>query len=510
MKTEEMEKAESVGQTEQTAQTEKPKQNSSEAETRSSKRTRKKRGFFLSDFLKKKIAPLTDVMDGVDADFSDRSHARKALISLFKLRVPVCIALAAVIALSAFYFVLKSDNTASTEMSLNYEESTSGLNPNSTRFNAYEFASTSVVENMLRYCGIDPDDVDVNEVIDSISIRPTNAKSFSEDNLYISTSYRITMRKPSSIKGVSVGELLEFLCKAYKDNLYAKYSENRSILAFDIDMFNDEEFMEIADQLDLKAQQIEKYLNTRLKQSKTFTEKESDESFKSLSQKVEDLRNYDIAKYRAFIIQTGCSHDKARYTRALDYINRIKRLSFDKDMAAYTVRNDGIRIYNEAMISVVMIPSIDESKNTYYMSKTKTGMDYMASQADDYLLTAQETAREIDTNKDIISKMSAGQNKESDIRKANVMIRDIRAKFTDLSRQIETVDKAYIKYKTKDYLAFKTANPSLMQKLRPSKLLMIAAALLLGMYAAIWLRYKFISGGKQSEGISITALPFQR
>ena len=460
-------------------------------------------------FLKNLFAPLTDLLDGVAADFADRTFARKTLIAMVKLRVPICILLAAVIALSACYFILQSDNTATTEMSLNYEESANGLNPNSTRFNAYELASPTVVEGMLWYCGIDPNDVDLNEVINSISIHPMNAKSFSEDNLYISTSYRITLRKPASITGVSVKELLGFLCKSYKDNLYAKYSENRSILSFDIDTFNDVEFMEIADLLDLKAQQIEKYLNTRVKQSKTFTEKESDESFKSLVQKAEDLRDYDIAKYRAFIIQAGCSYDKARYIRALSYINRIKRLSYDKDMAAYTVRNDGIKIYNESMISVVMIPSIDQGKNTYYMSKTKTGMDYMASQADDYLLTAQETAKEIATNKDIISKMRAGSNKASDIRKASQMIIDIRRKFTDLSQQIETVDKAYIKYKTKDYLAFKTANPSLMQKLRPSTLLVLAAALLLGMYAVIWFRFRFLSGGKEREGISITAVPFQ-
>ena len=508
MTTKPIEQAEQDNRKEQTEQVEQTEQKEQKKTVRL--QLHKACPLFIRQWLEKILTPIINVLKGVDLDFADRSRTRKTLISMVKLRVPICILLAVVIALSACYFLLQSDSTATVEMSLNYEESANGLNPNSTRFNVYDVASQEVVSGMLSYCGIDPDSVDLNSIIQCISIHPTNTKAFSEDNFFICTSYKITLRKPSSIKGISTRELLGFLCKAYKDNLYSKYTENRSILDFDIDKFNDKEFMEIADLLDLKAQQIEKYLNTRSKQSKTFTEAETDETFKSLAQKVEDLRNYDIEKYRAFIIQAGCSHNKARYIRSLSYINRIKGLSYSKDMAAYKVRNEGIKMYNEAMISVVMIPTIDQSKKTYYMSKTKTGMDYMANQANDFLLTAQETSKTIQTNKDIISKMRAGTNEPADIRKANNMIEDIRQKFADLSKQIEIVDKAYIKYKTKDYLTFKTASPSLMQKLRPSMLLAIAAALLLGIYVLIWITYRYFSGGKKSEGISIAALPFQR
>ncbi|MBQ6381320.1 MAG: hypothetical protein IJJ41_06970 [Clostridia bacterium] len=450
----------------------------------------------LSGGIKKLFTPVTRLLDAIDADFSDRSPVRKTLIALFKLKAPVCILLAVVILLSGCYFMFDSNNTATTEMSLNYEEAAYGLNPNSTRFNVYDIASREVVEKMLGYCGIDPESVDINAVMNSITINPTNKKSFSEETLFITTTYRITITKPPEIKGISTDEMLNFLCKAYKDNLYSKYTENRSILSFNIDDFHDEEFMQIADQLDLKAQQIEKYLNTRAKQSKTFTEKKSDETFKSLAQKVEDLRNYDIAKYRAFVIEAGCSHNKAHYLRSLAYTNRIKDLSYDKDIAAYNVYNAGIKMYNEAMISVVMIPSIDESKNTYYMSKTKTGMDYMASQADDYLKTAQETAKEIKVNREIMGKMQAGSNDTADINKAKSMIETIRGKFATLSGQIETVDKAYIKYKTKDYLTFKPTNLSLLQKLQPTKMAVIAAVLLLAIYAAVWYRFRNYSGGK--------------
>lgn len=443
----------------------------------------------------KLFSPITKALDDVETDFSGSSNIKKTLIAMLKLRRAICIFLAIVVLVSSCYFAFQSDQSATAEMSLNYEEAANGLNPNATRYNAYNIASRDVVEDALRYCGVDPESVDVDALCNAITIRSTNNKTFSEGDYYISTTFKITLKKPREIKGVRTGNLLTFLCKAYKDDFYAKYTENRSILNFDVDSFNDKEYLEIADLLDLKAQQIEKYLNTRAKQSKTFVESESNETFKSLVQKVQNIRNYHINKYRTFVIEAGCSYDKARYINSLSYTNRLKGLSYDKDMAAYDVHNDGIVMYNDDMISVVMIPSIDEVKKAYYMSKTKTGMDYIASRADDYLATAQETAKEITINREIIAKMQAGTNSNAQIQKADQMIHDIKAEFTELSHQIESVDKAYVKYKTKDYLTFKQVRQSITQKLRVSFVLELAAALLLLIYALIWLRFRYFRGG---------------
>ena len=462
-----------------------------------------KRRYKLRDKLNKTkeklFSPFNKVIDSVQENYSNSSRIKKTIIAMLKLRVWICVPLVIIIVAGMCFFALQSSNTATVEMSLNYEEAANGLNPNATRFNAYNISDKEVVEGMLWYCGIDPDTVDVDGLCNGISINTTSHKKFSEDDFFISTTYKITLKRPSSIKDTKTEDLLTYLCKAYKDDFYAKYTENRSILEFDIDIFNDKEYLEIADLLDIKAQQIQKYLNTRSKQSKSYVEAESDETFKSLVQKVEDIQTYDIAKYRTFVTMAGCSADKARFISALSYINRLMGISYDKDMAGYTVRNDGIKMYDDDMISVVMIPSIDEGKNTYYMSKTKTGMDYIAKEADDMLASAQDTAKEITVNKDIIEKMSAGTNSKENLEKAGQMIADIRNKFTELSRQIETVDKAYVKYRTKDYLTFKPVKQSLFQKLRVVFLFEVAAALLVLIFAVIWLKFKFYKKGGKAE-----------
>ena len=438
------------------------------------------------------------IIDGINKDYTDRSQIRKAMIAVLRLKKPVLLLLLTVIAAAGLYFYISSSNTASTQMSLNYEESAYGLNPNATRYYVYDIKSPEVVKGMLTYSGIDPDKVDLDEVTNCITVRAAKTKAVSEDaaneeNYFISTTYKISLTKPAQIKDVDARVLLKFLCKSYKDYFYSKYTENRAILEFDIDQLNDREYMVVADLFDLKAQQFEKYLNTRVKQSKSFIDQESDETFKSLLEKVEDLRNYDIANYRSFVKEAGCSYDKTNYIRSLQYTNKINNIDYSKDMAAYNVNNDGIKMYNESMINIVLIPAVDNQKNTYYMSRTKTGMDYMAKQADNFLATAQDTAKEIKYNNNVINKIANGTNNAADIQKANAMIDNINVKFDDLSKQVEAVDKAYIKYRTKDYLTFKSTNASLSQRVQLFKVIVIALGLFFVMFVAIWLRMKYIT-----------------
>ncbi|MBQ7573396.1 MAG: hypothetical protein IJT23_03980 [Clostridia bacterium] len=449
----------------------------------------------LTDLIHKITGPLSKLLNDIESNYNDHSAIKMTLIGLFRLRIAICLSVVLVMICAACFFVMQNDSEASAQMSLNYEESAKGLNPNSTRFNTYELKSPEVVEKMLYYCGIDPETVDMDNLINSISISPTNSKGFSPDNYYIATSYKVSIKKPADIKEANADDLLAFLCKAYTDIFYSRYADNRSILDFDVEEFDDKEFLLVADLLELKAQQQSKYLNTRVKQSKTFTDGSSDDTFKSLAEAVEDFRNYDIESYRSYVLQTGIAHNKAHYTGVLDYLNLTNKIKYDKDIASYTVRYDGISLYNEAMISIVMIPTIDREKQNYYMSKTKTGMDYMASQADNFLATAQETAKKIETNSDILAKIQAGKNSDAAVKKAYKMIDDMQIKFSEMSRRIESIDKAYVKYKTKDYVTFQMKGMSLMQKIRPDLLIMLAFVLVVGAFGALWIRFKYFAGG---------------
>lgn len=446
-------------------------------------------------FIEKMFSPLSKIINDILSDYSEQSPLKKTLIGFFRLRYMILVSVLLVILCAGRFFASQNDREASAIMSLNYEESAKGLNPNSTRFNVYEIKSPEVVEKMLYYCGIDSESIDLDKVIDSITISPTNSKGFKIDDYYIATSYRITVKNNPQIKEVRTHDLLTYLCKAYTDIFYERYTENRSVLDFDVNEFDGLEYFLAADLMEIKVQQQSKYLNTRVKQNKTFSDGTLNETFKSLSEKLEDFQNYDIERYRSYILQTGIARDKVHYIRVLDYINLVNNLKYRKSMASYDATYDGVSMYNDKLINTIMIPTIDYVNGSYYMSKTKTGMDYIANDADDFLVEAQVCSQKIKTNKSIISKLQSGKNKIEDIEKANKMIGDMQVKFSEIGRQIALLDKSYIKYKTRDYITFQIKGMSLAQKLRVDLLLELAIILIMGVFTTLLIKFRYFSGG---------------
>ncbi|MBR0365290.1 MAG: hypothetical protein IJH94_00630, partial [Clostridia bacterium] len=185
---------------------------------------------FLTKLFRKILRPIIKTFDDIDTNYSDQSAIKKALVAMFLLRVPICVSVILIMLCAAGVLASRNKDESSAQMSFNYEESAKGLNPNSTRLNIYEIKTPDVVEKMLYYCGVDPADVDMDKLIDSITVKPASSKGFQAEDYYIATSYKISLKKPAEIKDISSQDLLKFLCKSYTDVFYNRYAENRSVL----------------------------------------------------------------------------------------------------------------------------------------------------------------------------------------------------------------------------------------------------------------------------------------
>ena len=95
----------------------------------------------------------------------------------------------------AFHYIANL-HTASTVLSLDYEEASKGLTPNGMRFNVYEIRSPEVMERLIDYAGLDGT-VTPDELSECVSVRATHDKSSSGNVNYISTSFvvRFTIDK---------------------------------------------------------------------------------------------------------------------------------------------------------------------------------------------------------------------------------------------------------------------------------------------------------------------------
>ena len=137
-------------------------------------------------------------------------------------------------------------HSASTILSLDYEEASKGLTPNGMRFNVFEIRSPEVMERLIDYAELDGK-ITPDELSECVSVKATHDKNISGNVNYISTSFVVRFTNKGFSNSISAKKMLTLLCKAYSEYFVEHYGFNHSILSFDADdlKFNDEYLMAV-------------------------------------------------------------------------------------------------------------------------------------------------------------------------------------------------------------------------------------------------------------------------
>ena len=390
------------------------------------------------------------------------------------------------LALCGFHY-FRSGHTASTVLSLDYEEASKGLTPNGMRFNIFEIRSSEVMERLIGYAGLEGK-ITPEELSECVSVRATHDKNISSNVNYISTSFVVEFTNDGVIEGRSAEDMLSLLCKAYREYFVEHYGFNHSILSFDVDelKFNDEYLM-AADLLELKCGQLEKYAQLRSRESKNYQDPETGATFASLEQRLNSFYTYDLGKLRSYIIENGIANDRAGLVSMLDYKIRMDSLARDKIMAAYEEDNNGIGMYDAAMSAVVMIPTQDQNMQ-YYMSRTKTGMDNMVSHAQAQLAGTAELGEQIEYNSYLTQKLETNTPGRAKVEKADAMIRELTAELDGIASEIQKADSVYLSTKGRNFIGFSEANIGLAERIGLLPSLLCAVLVTIAAFLCVFLR----------------------
>ena len=393
-------------------------------------------------------------------------------------------------AFSAYHYIGSLD-TASAIMSLDYEEASKGLTPSQTRFNIFEIQSADVLEQLIDYAGL-RGKTTAEELSKCISVKATHDKNVSGNTNYISTSYTIQFKNTPPDVNRTPEAMLSLLCKAYREFFVEHYGVNHAILSFDVgDLKFCDEYLTTVDLLELKCNQLGKYVRLRKRESKNYQDPDSGMSFAALERRVDNFISYDLARLRSYIIENGIANDTAGLNAILDYKIRMDRLAYNKLMAAYEEDGKGIRLYDTAMSAVVMIPTQDQNKK-YYMSKTKTGMDNMAIHADEQLKGATERMEKISYNTYLTEKLDVNTVLPERQEKTDAMIRQMSRSLEDLAGDIRSVDQTYANAKAHNYLSFRMDSSSFTQRIDPVSSVLGAGLILILWFTVLFL-CKFLS-----------------
>ena len=223
-----------------------------------------------------------------------------------------------------------SFNKKSVVLSLNYEEASKGQNPNLTRYNVYELKSDRVMERVIGNAGLQdvltPTElskhIDIAENSSGKTIDPNDSSTY-----YISTSYTVSYRMNREIKNISVDDMMTLICKSYNDMFHEEYVGTKSVLKYDLGDIDGKEYIEIAKLFTNKSDQMLRYIQQRIEENATYRSEITGQSFQTIKKMIQNVQNYSIKKYSAFVLESGLSRNKDHYIRTLNYKNDMLNIT---------------------------------------------------------------------------------------------------------------------------------------------------------------------------------------
>jgi hypothetical protein len=367
--------------------------------------------------------------------------------------VVFCLIIAVVTGYTIGYlcFIEKNDK-AIVIMTLNYENSSSGLNPDNSKFNLRSFKSEEVLTEALKRADVS-DHLTTSELASFISIKGVSAKPIDveSDTKYIDSTYEITLVLPEKYTGfVTAKKLLNEVCKSYKEWFVTSYVIDSKALTIKTDGFEEAEYSTISNYFDMMVIRGKNYLSEKEESTTAFTGSDGT-TWKSLRQELSNLTEYDLKTFNQYIWENGIAKNQAWAITVLMHKNEDLNVDYQLHLANVDKYSLVVDEYRNEMTSSVLIPTYDDNEQ-FYMSRTKTGIDDISKSMDNFLEDATSLKEKIDINSDKIYKLE--NLTITTTQKADIMILNIQEKIINIFERIKKLDEEYVKEKTDDYVKY--------------------------------------------------------
>ena len=383
----------------------------------------------------------------------------------------------------SWYSVQKNEASAEATLMLRYEQAYEGLNPNGTRFNIYELTSDAVLEKALDRAGL-TGEMSRNDLLDSLEVRASGSQS--AKNMYIATEYSVVLRGDKLPRRISARSMLNLLMETYKQYFLENYGANDSALDIDWSDVENWEYLEFANIMDVKVNNLITYLNGLRTESGMSQYRISGESFRSLSESISNFRDIYLNKYTSFVTINRLFRNPANFRSKLEYRRFLAEQSMQASKDRFEIYEDALDMYDESMITFVMVPMYD-SANGLYMARTAIGMDNLTDNSKNFAEALETSAKNLKTfDRDIQNTFTAsGENNKRET--AEQMIREIQQHLDSLIARIRLVKKDYEDYRSKNSIYYVISTPGLMSgyNLKGAAVVALAVLMLFAVYFAI-------------------------
>ena len=193
---------------------------------------------------------------------------------------------------------------------------------------------------------------------------------------------------------------------------YQEYYEEKHLrydALFDIDWSSADEldYYNRAEFMDDTVLRLLRFLYDQRSAHVMQSEVNDSTSYYDLIVEMERGFNQSIGNYEAYVIQNGVTNHRDELLRQFAYMQDLYTEENTRAAQRYLVLRDAIEMYDSSTTRVVFIPALDGEKS-FYMNRTKVGLDYLTAQADDTKLKADTAAYVANQYADLLEAFGAG------------------------------------------------------------------------------------------------------
>ena len=330
-----------------------------------------------------------------------------------KIRVYLLI-FAAIFVICCLYAVYQMTNSRYVNITINSASVAKGQNPDGTAFDIYQILSDEVLEAASLKLNDKISAVELKRhltVSDALTAETNQQLKQSvldgeNENTYFPTVYCVTYATISdSIRKEGMAQQILALCKAFalpdaKQILKAVAESYQEVYAdsylnydamFEINWANIDtmDYYNRSEALRTESMRILRFLQDKEKENPIVESSAEKLTFGDLSNGLWQLISGDIENHQAYIIQNSITASREELLRQFRYMEEIYMEEKERETEKYLILDEAVDLYDSTTTKVVFIPALDQN-DSFYMNRTKVGLDYLMESADAAKLAADE------------------------------------------------------------------------------------------------------------------------
>ena len=374
----------------------------------------------------------------------------------------VClIAFALIFVVCSLYAAFQIISSRSITITINSAAVSEGQNPDGSAFDIYQILSDEVLESASENLGgkISTEELKRHlSVSDALTAEANQQLKQSildgeDENTYFPTVYCVTysvISEKISAEGIvqQIGALFKSITFPSKDRIleavaesYREFYETSFLTCeamFEIDWGNIDsmDYYNRAKALRIEAMRILRFLQDKSAENQNIVSS-TNLTYSDMENALWKLISSDIENYKAYVIQNHITTSRKTLLRQFRYMEEIYIEEKERKTEAYLILDEAVDMYDSTTTKVVFIPALDQD-NSFYMNRTKVGLDYLVEQADATRLAADEAEHNAQYYQYLQTCFAnAVAPKSSQITHADTVYQNIRDQIMELNESVK-------------------------------------------------------------------------